>query len=275
LHSLASLLPNAPRNRGRDGAFAPKPQTGYGLRRFLRRSWRGQVLTAGRCRTTDCGIAKAAPSRSDPTSKRPCIGNLTSTPKYVNIADLMANISIVRSSHSAAAPVDGDLPADELYFDLIELLFFAYRDFVSDPDEVLAKLRFGRAHHRVLHFVNRNPGMKVAELLEVLKITKQSLGRVLKQLIDDGYIVQKEGANDRRQRLLYVSAAGEALALKLAGLQTARIARVIAELGPGARDAARRFLAGMIDAEDREHVLRLIARSDSLANGSRARNGGR
>jgi DNA-binding MarR family transcriptional regulator len=108
-----------------------------------------------------------------------------------------------------------------------------------------------------------------------LKITKQSLGRVLKQLIDEGYIVQKEGANDRRQRLLYVTAAGEALALKLAGLQTARIARVIAELGPGARDAARRFLAGMIDAEDREHVLRLIARSDSLANGSRARNGGR
>jgi DNA-binding MarR family transcriptional regulator len=186
----------------------------------------------------------------------------------------MANISIIRSSRSAAAPMDAALTADEFYFDLIELLFFAYRDFVSDPDEVLAKLGFGRAHHRVLHFVNRNPGMKVAELLEVLKITKQSLGRVLKQLIDEGYIVQKEGANDRRQRLLYVSAAGETLALKLAGLQTARIARVIAEIGPGARDAARRFLAGMIDAEDREHVLRLIARSDSLANGSRARNGG-
>jgi DNA-binding MarR family transcriptional regulator len=169
----------------------------------------------------------------------------------------MANFSIIRSSRSAAAPMNVTLTADELYFDLIELLFFAYRDFVSDPDEVLAKLGFGRAHHRVLHFVNRNPGMKVAELLEVLKITKQSLGRVLKQLIDQGYIVQKEGANDRRQRLLYVSAAGEALALKLAGLQT-----------------ARHFLAGMIDAEDREHVLRLIARSDSLANGSRARNGG-
>jgi len=187
----------------------------------------------------------------------------------------MANITIMRSSRSPAAPAaEAGLPADGLYFDLIELLFFAYRDFVGDPDEVLAKLGFGRAHHRVLHFVNRNPGMKVAELLEILKITKQSLGRVLKQLIDEGYIVQKEGANDRRQRLLYVSATGEALALKLAGLQTARIARVIAELGPGARDAARRFLAGMIDGEDREQVLRLIARSDSLANGSRARNGG-
>jgi DNA-binding MarR family transcriptional regulator len=186
----------------------------------------------------------------------------------------MANISIVAKSRTAAAPVEDASPAHEPYFDLIELLFFAYRDFVGDPDEVLARLGFGRAHHRVLHFVNRNPGMKVAELLDVLKITKQSLGRVLKQLVDEGYIVQKEGANDRRQRLLYVSPSGEALAFKLAGLQTERIARVLAELGPGARDAARRFLAGMIDAEDREHVLRLIARSDALADGARSRNGG-
>jgi len=192
----------------------------------------------------------------------------------------MANISIMRRSRAtAAASVETALQANEPYFDLIELLFFAYRDFVSDPDEVLAKLGFGRAHHRVLHFVNRNPGMKVAELLDVLKITKQSLARVLKQLIDEGYIVQKEGASDRRQRLLYVTAAGEALAVKLASLQTTRIARVVAELGPGAREAACRFLAGMIDIEDREHVLRLIGRSDSLADpssagGSRERNGG-
>jgi DNA-binding MarR family transcriptional regulator len=124
---------------------------------------------------------------------------------------------------------------------------------------VLERLRFGRAHHRVLHFVNRNPGMKVAELLDVLKITKQSLGRVLKQLIDEGYIVQKAGADDRRQRLLFVSLAGEALAMKLAGLQTERISRVLDELGPGSRESARRFLAGMIDAGDRERVLRLIA----------------
>ena len=99
----------------------------------------------------------------------------------------------------------------EPIWDLIELLFFAYRDFIGDPDDVLAKLGFGRAHHRVLHFVNRNPGMKVAELLDILKITKQSLGRVLKQLIDQGYVVQKEGANDRRQRLLYVTYCARAL----------------------------------------------------------------
>jgi DNA-binding MarR family transcriptional regulator len=173
----------------------------------------------------------------------------------------MADISIATPARSATTPEPG--PAGgEPYFDLIELLFFAYRDFVGDPDEVLAKLGFGRAHHRVLHFVNRNPGMKVADLLDVLKITKQSLGRVLKQLIDEGYVVQKEGAEDRRQRLLYVSPAGETLAMKLAGLQTARIAGVLAELGPGARDAARQFLAGMIDAEDRDHVLRLITHAD-------------
>src|SRR5690606_13273660 len=101
-------------------------------------------------------------------------------------------------------------------WDVIELLFFAYRDFVGDADDVLARLGFGRAHHRVLHFVNRNPGMKVAELLVILRITKQSLGRVLKQLVDEGYIVQKEGAKDRRQRLLHVTPKGTELALRLA-----------------------------------------------------------
>jgi DNA-binding MarR family transcriptional regulator len=187
----------------------------------------------------------------------------------------MADISITttRTPRPAAEPVAPapGAAAPEPYWDLIELLFFAYRDFVSDPDEVLVKLGFGRAHHRVLHFVNRNPGIKVADLLEILKITKQSLGRVLKQLIDEGYVVQREGAHDRRQRLLYASASGEALAMQLAGLQTKRIARVLGELGPGAREAARRFLAGMIDGGDREHVLRLIADADRARLRSRDR----
>jgi DNA-binding MarR family transcriptional regulator len=184
----------------------------------------------------------------------------------------MADIGIttatsVRSKAQADESASGAIgPTGGPSWDLIELLFFAYRDFVGDADEVLDKLGFGRAHHRVLHFVNRNPGMKVAELLDVLKITKQSLGRVLKQLIDEGYVMQKEGANDRRQRLLYVSPAGETLALKLAGLQTARITRVIGELGPDAREAARRFLAGMIDDKDRERVLRLIAQADRVCS---------
>ncbi len=183
----------------------------------------------------------------------------------------MADISLTPTTqpYAAATPLERPTQATEPCWDLIELLFFAYRDFVGDPDEVLARLGFGRAHHRVLHFVTRHPGMKVADLLDVLKITKQSLGRVLKQLIDQAYIVQREGANDRRQRLLYVTPAGEALALQLAGLQTARIERVVAQLGPGGREAARRFLAGMIDPEDRERVLRMIA------NGDRARWRGR
>jgi DNA-binding MarR family transcriptional regulator len=161
-------------------------------------------------------------------------------------------------------PVTSPVPAEPVW-DIIELLFFAYRDFVGDPDEVLSKLGFGRAHHRVLHFVNRNPGMKVADLLDILNITKQSLGRVLKQLVDQGYVVQKEGAQDRRQRLLFVTPKGEALALKLAGMQTQRINRAFGELGPGAHEAARRFLTAMIDADNREGVLRLIARADRAA----------
>src|ERR1700745_2127702 len=158
----------------------------------------------------------------------------------------------------------------EPIWDLIELLFFAYRDFIGDPDDVLAKLGFGRAHHRVLHFVNRTPGMKVAELLDILKITKQSLGRVLKQLIDQGYVVQKEGVNDRRQRLLYVTTKGEGLAMKLAGLQTARIARALPERGPNAHDTASRFLTAMLNTEQRDTVLRFIARADRAR---RARGG--
>ncbi len=126
----------------------------------------------------------------------------------------------------------------------------------------MAKLGFGRAHHRVLHFVNRNPGMKVAELLGILKITKQSLGRVLKQLIDEGYVEQRKGA-DRRQRLLFVTAKGESLALKLAGLQTARIGRALAGLGYADQESARRFLIAMLDPGQREGVLRLIDGGDT------------
>ena len=143
-------------------------------------------------------------------------------------------------------------------WDIIELLFFAYRDFVGDPDEVLSKFAFGRAHHRVLHFVNRHPGMKVADLLEVLKITKQSLGRVLKQLVDQGYVVQKEGENDRRQRLLFVTPKGEALVQKLAGLQTTRITRALAEMAPQDAETVKRFLRAMIDRDDPDKVLETI-----------------
>ena len=173
----------------------------------------------------------------------------------------MADLNIPVADRPASSGERGARGTEPIW-DVIELLFFAYRDFIGDPDDVLAKFSFGRAHHRVLHFVNRNPGMKVAELLDILKITKQSLGRVLKQLIDQRYVVQKEGADDRRQRLLYVTPKGEALAMKLAGLQTARIAGALAELGPNAHEAARRFLIAMINADNRDGVLRFIARAD-------------
>jgi DNA-binding MarR family transcriptional regulator len=174
----------------------------------------------------------------------------------------MADINFSSLNRPAEADSSGGAPSQEPIWDIIELLFFAYRDFVSDPDDVLTRFNFGRAHHRVLHFVNRHPGMMVADLLDVLKITKQSLGRVLKQLVDEGYVLQKEGANDRRQRLLYVTPKGEQLAMKLAGLQTERIARALNEIGPNAHEAARRFLTAMIDADGRDDVQKLIARAD-------------
>src|SRR3979490_344415 len=137
--------------------------------------------------------------------------------------------------------------AADLRWDIIELLFFAYRDFVGDADHELEAFGFGRAHHRVMHFVQRYPGLKVADLLDVLRITKQSLGRVLKQLLDEGYIVQKAGAKDRRERLLFATAKGEALVAQLAGLQTDRINGAMGELDAAGVDTVRQFLRGMID----------------------------
>ena len=147
-------------------------------------------------------------------------------------------------------PQDGD----GIDFTLIELLFFAYRDFTSDPDQILSQYGFGRAHHRVVHFVNRRPGLTVAELLDVLKITKQSLARVLKQLIDTGHIVQVQGPRDRRQRELYPTARGRALTVALAAPQTRRIAAALAEAGPGDRAAIERFLMAMVNPELRAQI---------------------
>jgi len=145
-----------------------------------------------------------------------------------------------------------------LRWDFIELLFFAYRDFVGDADHELEAFGFGRAHHRVIHFVTRYPGLKVADLLDVLRITKQSLGRVLKQLLDEDYIVQKTGNNDRRQRLLFATAKGEALVTRLADLQTRRIDRALEEVGPEDADKIRHFLRAMIDRDDPDKVLEAI-----------------
>ena len=171
----------------------------------------------------------------------------------INFSRGPANPDSLGNAGTSAAPRVG-----ELRWDIIELLFFAYRDFVGDADHELEAFGFGRAHHRVMHFVYRYPGLKVADLLDVLRITKQSLVRVLKQLLDEGYIVQKTGNNDRRQRLLYATAKGEALVGKLAGLQTDRINRAIGTIDPAGQEAVRQFLRAMIDRDDPDKVLETI-----------------
>jgi DNA-binding MarR family transcriptional regulator len=152
--------------------------------------------------------------------------------------------------------------ADDSVVDLIELLFFAYRDFISDPDAILAKSNFGRAHHRVLHFVDRNPGLTVADLLDILKITKQSLARVLKELIEAGFVEQRTGLEDRRQRLLYATPAGQALSAGLSAPQERRIKAALVTLGPDARATITAFLFGMINTPERMKAAQLVGKDD-------------
>jgi DNA-binding MarR family transcriptional regulator len=169
---------------------------------------------------------------------------------------ILSGSSAPAGSKPAEARSAAGAPA--LRWDIIELLFFAYRDFVGDADHELEAFGFGRAHHRVLHFVHRYPGLKVADLLDVLRITKQSLGRVLKQLLDEGYIVQKAGNNDRRQRLLFATPKGDALVARLAGLQTERLNRALRGIEPAGLEAIRHFLRAMIDRDEPDKVLEAI-----------------
>jgi DNA-binding MarR family transcriptional regulator len=145
----------------------------------------------------------------------------------------------------------------DMPLDLMGLFFFAYRDFVGDADALLARQGFGRAHHRVLYFVNLKPGMPVADLLDILKITKQSLARVLRQLIDNGYVEQKTGDADRRQRLLYATDKGRKLFETLSATQTSRIDAAIAALPPEGGHVVREFLVRMVEERDRPTLDRL------------------
>ena len=137
----------------------------------------------------------------------------------------------------------------------IELLYFAYRDFTAEPDAILAEYGFGRAHHRVIHFVGRNPRMTVSELLAILKITKQSLSRVLGQLVREEFIVQHEGRHDRRQRLLELTPTGVTLERRLSDTQRRRFADAYRNAGAQAVEGYRKVLMGMISEEDRERVF--------------------
>jgi len=136
----------------------------------------------------------------------------------------------------------------------IELLFFAYRDFTGDADELLADFGFGRAHHRALYFIGRNPRISVSDLLDILKITKQSLSRVLGQLIDEGYVAQATDRGDRRKRLLTLTPTGTALENRLMEKQSQRIADAFDEAGAAAADGFRDVLRCIIDETDRERI---------------------
>jgi DNA-binding MarR family transcriptional regulator len=142
--------------------------------------------------------------------------------------------------------------AEDAVRDGIELLFFAYRDFTAEPDAILASYGFGRAHHRVIHFVGRHPQMTVSELLSILRITKQSLSRVLGELVGQGFIRQRPGPVDRRQRLLELTAEGRTLEHEVSAPQRARVADAYRHAGSPSVEGFRRVLLGIIaDAGDR------------------------
>ena len=143
----------------------------------------------------------------------------------------------------------------------MELLYYAYRDFTAEPDAILAEYGFGRAHHRVVYFVGRNPLINVSELLGILKITKQSLSRVLGQLLREEFINQREGIEDRRQRLLKLTDKGVELEKRLSTSQSKRIAKAYREAGAEAVQGYRDLLTGMISSEDRKRVFGRSLRS--------------
>jgi len=132
----------------------------------------------------------------------------------------------------------------------IELLFYAYRDFTAEPDEMLAHFGFGRAHHRVIYFVGRHPEMTVTQLLGILRITKQSLSRVLSQLVRQGFITQRAGERDRRQRLLELTQKGIELERALSENQRARVANAYKEAGAQAVEGFRKVMLGIIGSPD-------------------------
>jgi len=141
--------------------------------------------------------------------------------------------------------------SDEELRQALELLFFAYRDFTGEPDAILADDGFGRAHHRVIYFVKRNPGITVNLLLGILKITKQSLSRVLGQLVREGYVNQETDAGDRRRRILALTEKGEALERRLTDCQSARIGRAYKAAGAQAVAGFKAVLTQIINADDR------------------------
>ncbi|WP_298295318.1 MarR family transcriptional regulator [uncultured Litoreibacter sp.] len=139
----------------------------------------------------------------------------------------------------------------------IEAMFFAYRGFTADPDRILSEKSYGRAHHRALHFVHRSPGTTVNNLLDILGVTKQSLNRVLRALIEDGLVESKVGVKDRRERHLFLTEAGRELEKVLSEAQRKRMRAAYREAGPEAVAGFRRVLQQIMDPEMRKHFDQL------------------
>lgn len=168
------------------------------------------------------------------------------TPKQITVNTADINITS-----------DFDNNLTDMPLDVMGLFFFAYRDFVTAADELLAGHKFGRAHHRVLYFVNIRPGMPVATLLDILKITKQSLARVLRQLIDERYIEQHIGKQDRRQRLLFATEKGKQFFALLSKSQTNLINEALQNLAKDKQQIVRDFLLAMIEKTDHQTLAEL------------------
>jgi DNA-binding MarR family transcriptional regulator len=169
---------------------------------------------------------------------------------------------------------DNDLPrtytarhgfAEEDLRQAIELLFFAYRDMTAEPDEMLARTGLGRAHHRVIHFVGRNPGITVADLLAILRISKQSLARVLKDVVERGLVRQFRDDGDQRRRPLHLTGAGVVLETSLSAVQQKRLSRAFAAAGATAVDGWRTVLRALVEPADRERLERAAARRELFA----------
>ncbi len=139
----------------------------------------------------------------------------------------------------------------------IEAMFFAYRGFTADPDRILEKLAYGRAHHRAIHFINRAPGTTVNNLLSILGVTKQSLNRVLRALIADGLVESRVGTHDKRERHLYLTQEGQALEAELSNAQRERMRAAYKEAGPDAVQGFRKVLEAMMDADMRRAYSKL------------------
>ncbi len=168
------------------------------------------------------------------------------TPRAEASVDALPDPSVDAVSHASVPDTEIRLAQD--------LLFFAYRDFTNAADVILEELGLGRAHHRAMHFIGRHPGINVSELLSILRITKQSLARVLSELIERDYVSQAPGPADRRQRLLRLTAAGEALERRLFGRQKACLAEAFHVAGPNALTGFRQVMRGIMDESARAWV---------------------